>query len=113
MSLKLGYIIPEFPGQTHIWMWREILWMRRWAEAVHIYSTREPPERDRARHAFAATSRPFTTYLWPIDWKSAVGWAAHHHFRGLLRCIKLAATLPTEKGRLHVAKLIPSACFLA
>ena len=26
---SLGYLVPEFPGQTHIWMWREIVALRR------------------------------------------------------------------------------------
>lgn len=112
MPLRLGYIIPEFPGQTHIWMWREIEWMRRWCDEVHIYSTRQPPDRDRARHAFAQISKPMTTYLWPLN-AAAPAWAAARHPVGLAQCFRLAATLPVQQGRLGVAKLIPSASHLA
>ena len=36
--------------------------MRRWGADIRIVSTRPPPERDRARHAFA-TAAEETTYL--------------------------------------------------
>ena len=40
---RIGYIIPEFPGQTHIWMWREIEQMRALGADLSIFSTRKPP----------------------------------------------------------------------
>ena len=48
-QLQVGYLIPEFPGQTHVWMWREIMHLREWGLHIRLYSTRRPPERDRAR----------------------------------------------------------------
>ena len=57
MKARIGYLVPEFPGQTHTWIWRELLWLRRWGADVRLISTRPPPERDRARHAFAAVPR--------------------------------------------------------
>jgi hypothetical protein len=51
--MLLGYIIPEFPGQTHVWMWREIVHMWESGAEITIFSTRRPSKRDRARHAFA------------------------------------------------------------
>jgi glycosyltransferase involved in cell wall biosynthesis len=115
MPVRIGYLIPEFPGQTHIWMWREILWMQRWADALHIYSTRQPPERDRARHLFARSSIPITTFLWPIPVLHTLLWALLHHPRGLWRCLKLCFSLPIDKRprSFHLLKLLPSACFLA
>jgi colanic acid/amylovoran biosynthesis glycosyltransferase len=115
MARRIGYIIPEFPGQTHIWMWREIVWMRRWLGELHIYSTRQPPERDWARHAFVAPAMKFTTYLWPAPVWSAVRWAMMRHPIGFVRCIALCFTLPIEKRPrfVHLLKLLPSACFLA
>lgn len=113
--LRIGYLIPEFPGQTHIWMWREMLWTERWAEHMHIFSTQNPSDRDRARHAFAEESREKTTFLWPLPSTEAVRWAATERRAGLLRAIKLCFTLPIDRrpAFAHLAKLLPSACFLA
>ncbi|HEX2730194.1 MAG TPA: glycosyltransferase family 4 protein [Polyangiaceae bacterium] len=114
-GLRIGYLIPEFPGQTHIWMWREIEWTRRWAEFVHIYSTRAPSDRDRARHAFAKTSQPITTTLWPGPVVGPVVWAAVTRPVGLLGAVQLCFTLPIDKrpAALELLKLVPSACYLS
>ena len=56
MSGRIGYLVPEFPGQTHTWIWRELMWLRRWGADIRLISTRPPPERDHARHAFAAAA---------------------------------------------------------
>ncbi|HMO25407.1 MAG TPA: hypothetical protein PKB10_03990, partial [Tepidisphaeraceae bacterium] len=85
---RVGYMIPEFPGQTHIWMWREIQWMRRWGVPLQIYSTRRPPERDRARHAWADDAQAQTVYLWPAGGGRVVVallWALFTRPIGLLR----------------------------
>src|SRR5262245_48696673 len=39
----LGYLIPEFPGQTHIFVWREIEQMRRLGRRIRLFSTQRPP----------------------------------------------------------------------
>jgi hypothetical protein len=43
MKAKIGYLVPEFPGQTHIFLWRE----RQALEELDIesdwVSTRCPP----------------------------------------------------------------------
>lgn len=117
-SPRLGYLIPEFPGQTHVWIWREIEQLRRWGLALRLFSTRRPPDRDRARHEFAAAAEHETTYLWPLGvWTILASslWAAGAHPAGFARCVFLAMTLPTD-GRfrqLRLLSLIPSACVLA
>ncbi len=118
MARRIGYIIPEFPGQTHIWMWREIVWMQRWLAAqggLHIYSTRRPPERDRARHEFVAAAMEMTTYLWPAPVVRAVLWAMLRHPVGFAKCLALCCTLAVEQRPrfVQLLKLLPSACFLA
>ena len=50
---RIGFIIPEFPSQTHVWIWREILHVREWGMPLTIFSTSKPNAKDRARHAFA------------------------------------------------------------
>ena len=62
---RIAYLVPEFPGQTHTWIWRELVWMRRWGAEVRLISTRPPLDRDRARHAFAAEAAAETLYLLP------------------------------------------------
>jgi colanic acid/amylovoran biosynthesis glycosyltransferase len=113
--LRIGYLIPEFPGQTHIWMWREIVWTKRWAEHVQIFSTRAPSDRDRARHEFAQTSQSMTTFLWPAPLVGPVLWAASRHPAGFLSAVKLCLTLPIEKRprSVQLLKLLPSACYLS
>lgn len=96
--MNIGYIIPEFPGQTHIWMWREIVQLRRWGVPIKLFSTRRPPDRDRARHAFAEGAAAETAYLWPMSAgraASTLAWALARHPVGFLRCLALALTLPT------------------
>ena len=42
-QLKIGYLVPQFPGQTHIFFWRELKEMERLGVKVQIFSTRLPP----------------------------------------------------------------------
>lgn len=41
--LKIGYLIPQFPGQTHIFFWREIQALEARGVDVSVFSTRHPP----------------------------------------------------------------------
>ncbi len=118
--MRIGYLIPEFPGQTHIWMWREIVHMQQWVEHLSLISTRRPGDRDRARHAFAEDAAKRTQYLWPLSIGTIIGgllWALCCHPIGLLRCIGMGFTLPLNGSRLSRLKktwpLIPSAIALA
>ncbi|WP_137702269.1 exopolysaccharide biosynthesis GT4 family glycosyltransferase EpsE [Marimonas lutisalis] len=40
---KIGILIPQFPGQTHIFFWREILELEKMGVNVTLFSTRPPP----------------------------------------------------------------------
>lgn len=40
---KIGYLVPEFPGQTHNFFWREIGALKELGVDVQLYSTRRPP----------------------------------------------------------------------
>jgi colanic acid/amylovoran biosynthesis glycosyltransferase len=117
--MRIAYLIPEFPGQTHVWMWREIVHLREWGMDLRLYSTRRPPERDQARHAFAAGAIQETTYLWPISPLSLAAsllWAMFLHPIGFLRCIGLAFSLPLTRApgrKQRVLPLVPVACHFA
>ena len=64
MSGRLGVLIPEFPGQTHAFFWREIRAIEAAGCPVEILSTRRPAKED-CRHAFAEEARARTHYLYP------------------------------------------------
>lgn len=115
---RVGYLIPEFPGQTHVWMWREIVHMREAGADLHLFSTRRPPERDKARHDFAEAAAAETTYLWPMSagaMLSSLAWATFTKPLGLLKAIGWAMTLPVEKkpNLKTVLPLVIPACRLA
>ncbi len=115
---KLGYLMPEFPGQTHVWLWREIQHMQEAGARLRLFSTQRPPERDRARHHFAEDAAGQTTYLWPLPvgrLMGALAWATFRHPIGLLRAGWRAVTLPVDRGpavRTVLPLLLP-ACALA
>jgi glycosyltransferase involved in cell wall biosynthesis len=60
----IGVLVPEFPSQTHVFFWREIVAWRQAGLSVDLLSTRRPPD-DACRHAFADEARQQTHYLWP------------------------------------------------
>ena len=115
---KIGYLIPEFPGQTHIWMWRELSHMREWGVPITIFSTRRPSPEVRARHAFAEAAESETVYLWPtsaLRILSSFFWAIFLHPLGTLRAIECGLTLPVDKrpALKTVLPLVFPACLLA
>jgi len=40
---KIGYLVPQFPGQTHIFFWRELQEMEKLGADIQVISTRLPP----------------------------------------------------------------------
>jgi colanic acid/amylovoran biosynthesis glycosyltransferase len=64
MTLKIGYLVPEFPSQTHIIFWREITQLREMGFPVLLYSTRRPPPGS-CPHEFAAPAEAETRYTFP------------------------------------------------
>lgn len=41
--LRLGYLVPQFPGQTHMFFWREIRALEKLGMSLTKPSTRPPP----------------------------------------------------------------------
>lgn len=69
---RIGYFIPEFPGQTHMFFWREMEALREGGVVPEVVSTRLP---DRAimSHTWAEEARKETVYLFPPSFGSIVG----------------------------------------
>lgn len=65
-SPTLGYLIPEFPGQTHIFFWREILALERMGIKVALFSTRKPPP-GLISHKWSEEAMARTEYLGKVD----------------------------------------------
>ena len=62
--MRIGYLVPEFPSQTHIFFWREVQALRSLGESIFLLSTRRPPSQA-CRHEFAPSARAETRYLFP------------------------------------------------
>jgi glycosyltransferase involved in cell wall biosynthesis len=110
----IAYMVPEFPGQTHTWIWREIVHMREWGVDIRLFSTRPPEPQTAARHAFAAQAREETTYVWPRPLRSllaTVVWALKRP-RRLLRAAAIVPRLDDMPLRERAATfpLIAAAC---
>jgi len=59
---KIGYLVPQFPGQTHIFFWRELAALERLGARVRLFSTRKPPP-GLISHSWSTEAMERTTYL--------------------------------------------------
>jgi len=62
--MRIGYLVPEFPSQTHAFFWREIEELERLGVEVDLVSTRRPAKTAPHRWVDAAMAR--TTFLHPM-----------------------------------------------
>lgn len=62
---RIGVMIPEFPGQTHNFFWREIDALKELGAEVALFSTRRPPSGIRSTTWGEAAAQQ-TTYLYPM-----------------------------------------------
>lgn len=60
--MQIAYLVPEFPGQTHIFFWRERAALRQMGVATHLVSTRRPP-RASMSHNWSDQAERETFYL--------------------------------------------------
>ncbi len=63
-SLAIGYLVPQFPTQTHAFFWREARALEEAGVRVQFLSTTRPPA-DSCPHDFADAARARTRYLFP------------------------------------------------
>lgn len=111
--MKIGYLIPEFPGQTHAFFMRERAELSKRGVASDLYSTRRPSN-GVAAHEWAAEAAAQTTYLTPLSVRSL--WSAFCQlvrsgpFRWV-RCLLLivAAKELSVKDRLQLLAMVPVA----
>lgn len=68
--MRLGYFVPEFPSQTHVFFWREISALRGMGVVVTLLSSRRPA-RGACRHTFAEQASNETHYVFPPQWLAA------------------------------------------
>lgn len=71
-SIRIGYLVPEFPGQTHIMFWRELHELKRLGAHVDQVSTRAPAVQVQS-HEWSAEARASTTYLFPLRTSALLG----------------------------------------
>jgi glycosyltransferase involved in cell wall biosynthesis len=68
----IGYLVPEFPGQTHAFFRREVECLRSLGLQVEFVSTRRPPK-GIACHSWGREAEAQTTYLFPPYQQMAAG----------------------------------------
>lgn len=78
--LRLGYLVPEFPSQTHAFFWREAEALREAGVELRWCSTRRPAP-DACRHSFAERARRETRYLFPPRLGAALAYLLRHPLR--------------------------------
>ena len=76
MSCRIGYLVPEFPGQTHTFFWREVNALEAKGIEVDFVSTRRPPS-GLISHAWAALAIQRTVYLAPLGLRGVIAVIGH------------------------------------
>ena len=95
-STRIGILIPEFPGQTHIFFWREIEALRSCGADVKIISTRKPGSENfhefhnQVGDTFYLTTLPVLRIL--LFFVCNISWL----LRSLSYCFKLHGGLRTK-----------------
>jgi glycosyltransferase involved in cell wall biosynthesis len=110
-EVRLGYFVPEFPGSTHIFFWRELRALEAAGCDSQIVSSHRPPA-SRISHAWSQEAMNRTTYLlpprpgrvlggvWEIVRSGRSGWAR------CARAIFSAEGYSSLKGRARMAALL-------
>lgn len=99
--MRIGYLVPEFPDQTHIFFWREICVLRKQGVELRLLSTRRPKKL--SRHAFGPEAQAETRYIFPPRFLRSILFLLLRPrltFRMLLYILKIEDTSPRTKLRL-------------
>lgn len=111
-QLLIGYLIPQFPGQTHVLFWREIVKLREFGCQVRLISTRSARVAS-CRHPALLECAAQTHYLMRFH-PGDVLWTILTRPGGLLRALALwreVSTSPREAIR-NLATLLGGAGLL-
>jgi colanic acid/amylovoran biosynthesis glycosyltransferase len=108
-NVRLGYLVPEFPSQTHIFFWREVQALRQMGVEVVLVSTRKPAPLT-CRHDFASAAIAETRYLFPPRVSYQASWMAAG-CRGLPQMLAYLRKLKTRgpKNRMRQIGLLAAA----
>lgn len=104
----IGYFVPEFPGQTHIFFWREMAELRQRGLEPVVISTRKPPRKIMS-HSWAEAAMQATHYLFPPSTKSlldAFGFTLKAGPRAWLRCLNVVMRADVTGIRSRVRLLL-------
>lgn len=105
--MRIGYLVPEFPGSTHIFFWRELRVLEECGVACDIVSTRKPAAW-RVSHDWSPAAMARTTYLLPPKLSLACGGAwelirsGPRGWARVLRGIFGAEGIASVKGRIRM-----------
>jgi len=109
----IGYLVPEFPAQTHAFFWREMQAIEETGVPVMLFSTRRPAP-GTCPHAFAAEAAARTHYLFPPRAGRVLALLARHPARTLKAIGYIMGLSETPWAtRLKYLALIASAADLA
>lgn len=100
----LGYLVPQFPGQTHIFFWREIAELEKRGITVDLLSTRPPPTGIMA-HDWSQAAMARTTYLGRADVLAGLAALPRLPFGALLTEARLGGAMMLK----DIAVSIPAA----
>jgi glycosyltransferase involved in cell wall biosynthesis len=90
MKSRIGYLVPEFPGQTHTWIWRDRRALEELGVEADLVSTRRPKV---VCHAWAEKAQQLTHYLVPFsadDLKKSIGALVAAGPKAVARCLLVA-----------------------
>lgn len=111
--MRIGYLIPEFPGQTHAFFWREMKELERLEVQVQLISTQLPPA-DIVCHEWSAQAIARTRYLMPLGISGFLAGMVAVFSAGpkrILKCIQLSlvASDANWKQRIIAIAMLPVA----
>lgn len=114
---RIGYLVPDFPGQTHLFFWREISGLEGLGLEIALLSTKRPPNALRV-HEWAPEAEARTNYLIPFtaaDYVEAVRTLVRAGPGRVMRAVGMALRVDelSLRGKLRMLALLLPACKLA
>lgn len=93
---RIGYLVPEFPGQTHMFFWRELQILPRLGLEADLVSTRKPAL-NIISHTWAQQAMTATYYVAPPSPRELAA-AAAELLRDVGRWGRVAASIARAEG---------------